>query len=220
MVIAASALALAAAGMGIFAIGADRVLTHDLLSADFTEGDDTFKSGATAEYALDQGDGSYRLASTTEPTSPLVTFGWFARTASYVDIQATIVEVEADDPAIGIECVHKATSGANAGYAFIYIPGDGYVLAEANGADNGVDVIESVRGEPPRAGQHIGISCGVASPLPGATTKIAGGIDGTVLIQTTDDAYESFAATALLFWPSDANEWIRFDDVTAEVPGS
>jgi len=214
------AIVLGVAAIGLVGLGLDQMLTHDLLSADFSEGDDTFKTGETEQYALDLTDGSYRLTATVTPTSPLVTFGWFARTAYYADIEATIVDVDADGAIVGIECVHSASDSTNAGYLLMYVPGDGYVLAKVSEDNNGVpEILQRVPGAPLEIGDHIGISCGVTSPLPTSKTTITGTVNGAKVISATDKSYDSFEAAALTFFPLRASDSIQFDNVTATVPG-
>jgi hypothetical protein len=218
--IIAGAIALGVAVLGVVGLGLDQMLTHDLLSADFSEGDDTFKTGETDQYALDVNDGSYQLTATATPTSPLFTFGWFARTAYYVDIEATIVSIDADGAIVGIECVHSASGDTNAGYVLMYVPGDGYVLAKVSEDNNGApEILERVSGAPPAAGDRIGISCGVTSPLPTSKTTISGTINGAKVISATDKSYDSFEAAALTFFPLRAGDSVQFDNVIATVPG-
>lgn len=204
--------------LGIVGLGLDQALTHDLLSADFSAGDDTFKTGETDEYELDVDGGSYRLTSTSDPTSPLMTFGWFARAAYYVEIEATVVRLEASDAILGLECAHSVTEQSNSGYLFLYDPSDGYVLTKVSHQSE-IEVLERAPGVTPQADTRIGITCGKRSLLPNAKTTITGTIDGVEVIRAQDGDYESFEATSLVFWPTNANDWIRFDDVIAIVPG-
>lgn len=214
------AILLGLAAMSLVGLGLDQMLTHDLLSADFAEGDDTFKAGETDQYALDLTNGSYRLTATATPTSPLVTFGWFARTAYYVDIEAAIVSLDADGAIVGLECVHSASGSTNEGYVLMYVPGDGYVLAKLSEENDGMpEILERVPGSPPVAGDRIGISCGVNSPLPNSETTITGTVNGATMVNATDKSFDSFEAAALTFFPLRANDSIQFDNVIATVPG-
>jgi len=212
------AIILGIAALSIVGLGLDQALTHDLLSADFSASDDTFKTGETDEYKLDVNEGSYRLTSTSAPTSPLMTFGWFARTAYYVEIEASVVRLEARDATLGLECAHSVAKEDNSGYLFLYDPSDGYVLTKVSD-ESGAEVLERALGVAPQAGTRIGISCGKRSLLPNAKTTITGSIDGVEVIRAEDGDYESFEAASLVFWPVNADDWIRFDDVTATVPG-
>jgi len=212
------AIILGIVALGIVGLGLDQALTHDLLSADFSASDDTFKTGETDDYTLDIVEGSYRLTSTSSPTSPLMTFGWFARTAYSVEIEASVVRLEAGAATLGLECANSVTDQSNSGYLFLYDPSDGYVLSKVS-SGSGAEVLERAPGVAPQAGTRIGISCGKRGLLPDAKTTITGTIDGTAVIRAEDGDYESFEAMSLVFWPTNADDSIRFDDITAIVPG-
>jgi hypothetical protein len=217
------AVILGVTALGIAGWGIDRTLTHDLLSEDFSVDDGAFASGERSAYEVDVHEGTYRMTVKSPLTFPIRSFGWFARTAYYVDIDATVVSVEADHAAVGVECVEDVNADSiESGYAFmVFTDGSGYALTKMvqdAGAEQKVLAAVEVPGVPLREGQHVGISCGVRSLMPNAKTTITGSIDGVEVIEATDGSFDSFDAAGLVFFSREAGDSVQFDDVTASVP--
>lgn len=217
------AVVLGVTALGIAGWGIDRTLTHDLLSEDFSVDGGAFASGERPAYEVGVYDGTYRMTVKTPLTFPIRSFGWFARTAYYVDIDATVRAVEADQAVVGVECVEDINADSiESGYAFmVFTDGSGYALMKMVQDPGGEqEVLATVEdpGAPLREGQHVGISCGVRSLMPNAETTITGTIDGVAVIEATDGSFDSFDAAGLVFFSQEAGDSVRFDGVTASVP--
>jgi len=205
-------IALAIVGFGVITFGLDQILTHDLLNEDFSEDDGTFASGETAGFRLEIRDGSYRLTAFDSLTDePLETFGFFARTAYNVHIQAEIRAFDATDAVVGLECVHSAGGGlAGARYLFTAgTSGDGYQLLLVRDDIGSARTLATVDGPALRAGDRLGLACD--------NNAITGLINDLAVISSRDPVFDSFKAVALVFG-SPEGDWIEWDEVTAVVP--
>lgn len=211
--IIAGAMAIGIVVLGLFAFGSEQLLTHDLLGAEFTEDDKTFFVGEVSGYRSEVRDGKYRLTATSpSPTTPLETFGFFARTAYNVDIQADIVALDTDDGAVGLECVNVAGGGA-AGARYLFLAGttgDGYSIALVTNSIANAEVHANEGGPQLRAGQRIGLRC--------SDRSVTGLVDGKAVIAIRNPAFDSFEAAALVFATQTEGDWVEFDHVTAVVP--
>jgi hypothetical protein len=221
--IIAGAIFFGIAALGIVGLGLDQALTHDLLSEDFSTDDGVFGSGERSEFEIDVYDGTYRMTTKEPLTYPIRSFGWFARTAYYVDIDATVVAFDADEAGVGLECIQDINADdMEAGYLFLApTDGSGYLITKMvpDGAGE-PEMLAEVEGPVAalRPGQHIGLSCGAKSLLPNAKTTITGTIDGVEVISATDGSYDSFDAAGLVFFSLQAGDSVQFDDVSATVP--
>ncbi len=199
--------------LGLLVVGLDQVLTHDLLSEDFSEDDGRFFAGEIEDYRSEVRDGRYRLTATTSsPELPLESFGFFARTAHNVDIHADIAALDAPGATVGLECAHSAGDGrAGARYLFTASTvGDGYTLELVTGTLADARVLETAPGPALEAGQRIGLRCN-----DGAVTGL---VDDTPVIIVNEPIFGSSEAVALVFGPHEEGDWIEFDEVTAVVP--
>lgn len=212
-IIAAGILALPACGA---------VLTHDLLDADFTSGGGAFFTGEGEDYRSEVVDGKYRVTNIGTGAPTLETFGFFARTAYNVVIEADIAALDAPGSVVGLECVHAAGGGSSGErYVFLVNMKEGSLDEEASrfslgfqeSDDTPVEGLVFVDGAPVDVGQRIGLHCD--------NRAITGLVDGEPVVQWPDPVVDSFKAAALVFMPWETNgegDWVEFDDVTAVVP--
>ena len=200
----------------------DALLTHDLIDDDFTQDGGAFFIGETGDYRSEVLDGKYRVTNTGTGAPVLETFGFFARTAYNVVIEADIAAIDAPNSSVGLECVHSAGGGSSGErYVFMVNMARGPLGDEASrfglgfmDAENSpVEELAVAGGDSVNVGQRIGIHCD--------NRAITGLIAGEPVVQWLDPEYDSFEAAALVFAPWQANgegEWVEFDDVTALVP--
>jgi hypothetical protein len=193
----------------------DAVLTHDLLDADFTEDDGTFATGENRDYRSEVVDGKYRVVDIAPGHGPFMeSFGFFARTAYNVIIEARIAALDAPDSAIGLECVHAA-GGGRVGERYVFTVSTSFgdrrfVLGFIESYESGVEELAFADGAPVGAGQRISLHCD--------NRAITGLVDGEPVVSFGEPVVDSFKAAALVFSPWAEGDWVEFDDVTAVVP--
>lgn len=197
----------------------DAILTHDLLDADFTEDDGTFATGETGGYRTQIVDGTYRIVDIADGGPFFESFGFFARTAFNVIIDARIAALDAPDSAVGLECVHAAGGGAaQERYVFMVSTSEGqpahgasrFGLALLGSGDGSVEELALADGRAVGAGTRLGLHCD--------NRAITGLVNGMPVVSSTAPTFDSFKATALVFSPQAEGDWVEFDDVTAVVP--
>jgi hypothetical protein len=208
----------ALAGIGLVGLALDEtVLTHDLLHEDFSDGAGRFRVGTTSGYRFDVVDHAYAIESTTTPEYPARAFAWFARTAYNVDLSADVAAMA--DPSgqggVGIGCFDDPTGNGH-GYEFA-VEKDTFLLLKDD--DAGVDVLANVpatQGWPP-AGHRLRITC---SPSLSGDVTIHGYVDDAAVIDTVDlGGFGQYRSMVLLLHTDEAGVSVRFDNVTAVVPG-
>jgi hypothetical protein len=200
---------------GMFVV--DRtMLRHDLITADFEESAEPFVTGTNDEYSASLANGTYELRARVDPTSPTATFGMFTRTAYNVDIAVDIIDVEDpdDDNLVGVMCMDLPESNGH-GYAFVVGP-EGYAIKRTDQPE--LTLLASSVEAPtwPIEDHRIGITC---EPRPGKVL-IGGYVDGTKMISAVDeDGFGTYRAGGMWFDTFTQGDYVRFDNVTARVPG-
>jgi len=210
-IVIAVVLALAA-GLVLVAFH-ETALTHDLVDADFDSTPDPFGVGENDVYAYEVFDGAYRIsAKTGNPTEPASSGAWFARTAGFVEAEATVVEVPGSTGGVGIGCVAESAEGVfDGGFWFVVGDGQGALLDVWSG--DGFDDAEPMT---LHAGQRIGITC--ASEFLTMDGTVQATIDGEVVLERSNGNSDGFNRLTLLFYPASEDDSVVFDNVVAEVP--
>jgi hypothetical protein len=196
------------------------VLTHHLLKAEFTSAADPFKSGETGDYRFGVVQGTYQIQSKIAPSSPAEAYAWFVRTAYNVDVSADVIAVE--DPTgraiVGVGCFDSPSDNDH-GYVFL-VGAQGYALMTADLPLNDVLATLDKNHEWPPGGQRLGISCSPTSPVGSTDVEVRGYINGTEVISAADaGGFDTYRSVVLYLATEQAGVSVRFDNVTATVPG-
>lgn len=207
--------------LALFTVGmvvvSEQLLTHDLLSEDFSEGAGQFFEGANEDYSVSVVDGGYEIRVLVDDPVPARSFAWFARTASSVEMSADVTSVH--DPRgnsfVGISCLDEPFDN-NHGYSYV-VASEGQALGRWDGQVDGKMLAETdVGADWSSAPLHLEIRC-----VPdGSSVVITGLIDGVEQITFTDpDGLSTFKTGGIEFMAEHAGDAATFDNVVAVVPG-
>ena len=190
------------------------VLTHDLLSEDFTGGPGEFLEGSTEYNDFRWVDNAYEISAAVDDPAPATGFVWFARTAYSVEVSAdiTMVDDPEGDAAVGVSCLDDP-NGNQHGYAFLVSDNEAALVRWDT--EPLVLVSNISLHELPATPFRVQISC---VPVESGV-EITGSVDGDVILTEIDpDGLSTFRSAGLEFFAQHTGDAVRFDNVSAVVP--
>lgn len=218
-------------GLILFAV--DKVLTHDLVEADFNQSADPFETGTFGTGGYELVDGTYQITALEDfqPNyEPLGSFAGFARVAYAFDLGVDVVAVDGlgSGTGVGIGCVEQGPGSTRAEEAsYLFIAGGGgnpgsailHLDPAATEAEWDQNVIANgTEGIGP--GDRIELNC-ATDLLDDNKVKLTASVNGVEVLEGSHDAgrsVEGFDAMELVFVATEPGQQVRFDNAVAHVP--
>lgn len=216
--VAIAAAALVA--LGVVGVVVDRtVLTHELLTADFTNGAAPFQTQATGSVVAEVVDGTYRMRATAADGIPTISNAPFARVAYNVVLTTDVVAVTG--PGAVTAVVGTSCRGTNhIDYELLATASGSYAALLRTAANDPSKVIDAWAAPQGTAApvHALTLTCTKASPL-GNSYDVTGAVNGYEILRAHDGSGPSgISGGALVFRSDRPGTQASFDNVRARVP--